>query len=269
MASILRPTANRQVHLLITPRLSNLGESREVLRLISQFGEVEYFKSLKYDPLTAPNAALVVFKDEEAARHCVHKSPIRFRMGKAPVEKQKQQEPEAVKRTSRTSKAATPSSTEAPTTTFSPFGVSQSRSMSTTTTTTTTTTTPIPRAPSQQQQQQQPERMPFQAPPPPMRESRIFQIRANPARIIFRNHIEYGHYYGNFALDTKSVPQTDLMRSVPVAGLSCVDWRAEDRPWRIATEERRGERTGPGRRKRLRELYEEGPSKGEEFGEEA
>ena len=70
MASLVRPTAGRAVHLRITPRPSNLGESREILRLISQFGEVEYFRNLKYDALSMPNASLVIFKDEEAASHC-------------------------------------------------------------------------------------------------------------------------------------------------------------------------------------------------------
>ena len=82
-ASFVRPTANRAVHLRFTPRPSGLGESREIFRLISQFGEVEHFKNLKYDALSAPNAAIVIFRDEEAASHCLKQSPIRFRMGPA------------------------------------------------------------------------------------------------------------------------------------------------------------------------------------------
>ncbi|KAK0347870.1 hypothetical protein LTR91_013025 [Friedmanniomyces endolithicus] len=81
---LLRPTTTRAVHLRITPRPSHLGESREILRLLSQFGEIEYFKNLKYDPLSAPNTTIVIFRDEEAAKHCLKRSPIRFRMGKAP-----------------------------------------------------------------------------------------------------------------------------------------------------------------------------------------
>ncbi|KAK0944907.1 hypothetical protein LTR29_003498 [Friedmanniomyces endolithicus] len=84
LPTLLRPTTTRAVHLRITPRPSHLGESREILRLLSQFGEVEYFKNLKYDPFSAPNTTIVIFRDEEAAKHCLKRSPIRFRMGKAP-----------------------------------------------------------------------------------------------------------------------------------------------------------------------------------------
>ncbi|KAK1813448.1 hypothetical protein LTR12_012174 [Friedmanniomyces endolithicus] len=83
LPTLLRPTTTRAVHLRITPRPSHLGESREILRLLSQFGEIEYFKNLKHDPLSAPNTTIVIFRDEEAAKHCLKRSPIRFRMGKA------------------------------------------------------------------------------------------------------------------------------------------------------------------------------------------
>lgn len=84
MSYLARPLANRGVHLQITPRPSNLGESREILRLLSQFGEIDYYKSLKYDGqgLGLPNIALVVYKDEEGAKKCFRGSPVRFRMGK-------------------------------------------------------------------------------------------------------------------------------------------------------------------------------------------
>ncbi|KAK1056683.1 hypothetical protein LTR74_014740 [Friedmanniomyces endolithicus] len=84
LPTLLRPTTTRAVHLRITPRPTHLGESREILRLLSQFGETEYFKNLKHDPLSAPNTTIVIFRDEEAAKHCLKRSPIRFRMGKAP-----------------------------------------------------------------------------------------------------------------------------------------------------------------------------------------
>ena len=72
MAYLARPIANRGVHLRITPRPSNLGESKEILRLLSQFGEIDYFKSLKYDGqgLALPNIGLVIYKDEEGAKNC-------------------------------------------------------------------------------------------------------------------------------------------------------------------------------------------------------
>ncbi|KXL45289.1 hypothetical protein M433DRAFT_4630 [Acidomyces richmondensis BFW] len=83
--SLIRPIANRAVHLRITPRPSNIGESREILRLLSQFGEVEHFRNLKYDAFPVPNTMLLIFRDIEAAQHCLERSPIRFRMHRARV----------------------------------------------------------------------------------------------------------------------------------------------------------------------------------------
>jgi len=91
LQSLVRPTANRAVHLRITPRPSNIGESREILRLISQFGEVDYFKNMKYDKLAAPNAAIVLYREEQAAQDLLKRSPVRFRMGKVGTPAQGQQ----------------------------------------------------------------------------------------------------------------------------------------------------------------------------------
>ncbi|KAK3110428.1 hypothetical protein LTR53_015285 [Teratosphaeriaceae sp. CCFEE 6253] len=75
--TLIRPTTGRAVHFRVMPRPSNIGESREILRLISQFGEVEYFKSLKYEALPAANTAIVIFREEDAARQCLKRSPCR------------------------------------------------------------------------------------------------------------------------------------------------------------------------------------------------
>ncbi|USW53981.1 hypothetical protein Slin15195_G073000 [Septoria linicola] len=250
MATLARPTAGRAVHLRITPRPSSLGESREILRLISQFGEVEHFKNLKYDALSMPNAALVIFKDEDAAVHCMKKSPIRFRMGKAPVEEQGAADfpsPPPVQESSAppaTRRDATP-----PPRPGGAWGLGQMRAMSTHSSYTPSNTLPTPPS--------RPPQMPFQAPPLPLLESRIFQIQTNWARTHFRDQINMGHYHGTFALDKKSIPQSDLSQTVPLAGLSCVNWRKEDKPWRIMDKEKAQERTGPNRRKSLMELYEQ------------
>ncbi|KAK5134691.1 hypothetical protein LTR08_006206 [Meristemomyces frigidus] len=201
LPSLVRPTANRAVHLRITPRPSNIGESREIMRLISQFGAVEYFKSMKYDALSAPNASLVIFKDEDAAQHCLKRSPIRFRMGRTPVKEQKQAHDEAV-----------------PTPDSSPH---------------TATTDPD--------------------------EPRIFQIQANVARAHFRDQLNMSHFHGHFAVNGKSIAQPDLAKRVPILGLSDVDWRAEDKPWKVARYEWEfhGAYAGSGRKKALGELWEE------------
>lgn len=234
MASIVRSTTNRAVHLRIIPRPSNLGESREILRLISQFGEVEYFKNLKYDHLSAPNAALVIYKDEDAAQHCLRKSPIRFRMGKAvagesasqPVE---EHSPETASTTNDRPLDNPFSATDAATVSNAP-------------------NTDVSPAPA-------PMAVPRQ--PPTLTDSHLYQIQIHPARVHFRDQINAGHYHGPFPIDTKSVAQGDLAKSVPLPGLSCVDWRAGDKPWRIVRQEQFREHESWNKRKSLRELYNE------------
>lgn len=78
--SIIRPTASRTLHLHLTPRVQNVGESRSILRLLQEFGEVEYFKHLKHDMLSAPQTILCVFKEQEAAQQVLNSSPVRFRV---------------------------------------------------------------------------------------------------------------------------------------------------------------------------------------------
>ena len=243
MTSIVRSTAARAVHLRISPRPSNLGESREILRLISQFGEVEYYKNLKYDTLSAPNTTLVIFRDEDAAYDCLKRSPIRFRMGRAPVSGDQDAENTRQEHASVRAQQHPQSDTSAAPQRRGAWGLSQSRSMS---------TESLPKPPSR------PNQMPFQAPPPPTLESRLFQVLVNPARIHFRDQINMGCYHGQFKLDTKSIAKRDLEQTVPLPGLSCVDWRALGKPWRVIDKEKDEEHNGPNRRKTLKELYEEG-----------
>ena len=135
-----------------------------------------------------------------------------------------------------------------------PFGLEpdtphQRRYMSTT-----TLPTPTPR----------PIRMPFDPPSPPDTakedEERIFQIHTSRANRNFRDQINMGHYHGNFAIDGKMVGQGDLAKRVPVVGMSCVDWRARQRPWRFVKMEGEG-REG---RERLGVIWErEGKAKAE------
>ncbi|KAK3621644.1 hypothetical protein LTR56_022683 [Elasticomyces elasticus] len=173
-ASLIRPTTTRAVHLRITPRPSNIGESREILRLISQCGGVEYFKNLK---------------DEDAAKKCLKKTPIRFRMGRA-----------------------------------TPLDESQVKATD--------------------------------------QDSRIFQIQINTARAHFRDLLNSSHFHGAFKIDEKSVAQQDLSKRVPMLGLSDVDWRADDKPWKIVEREKEsaGAFKGSGRRKSLQEVFEEASS---------
>lgn len=252
MASLARGTANRALHLRITPRPSNLGESREIMRLISKFGEVEYFKNLRYDTLSTPNAVLVIFKHDEAAKHCVDKSPIRFRMGKAPVE-QGEDRPVWEKKTEQNGadvlEAMSRTTSSAPKPKNDPFrDFQQTRSLSTR-----SLPTPPPRE----------IEIPFISPQPPPQlpsESRVFEIQTNVARVNFRNLVAEAHFHGPFAIDGKSLAQQDLAKSVPAVGLSDINWRAESKPWRVREKEQRREHEGPSRRKTLLEVWEEGES---------
>lgn len=255
MASLARPVTSRAVHLRITPRPSNLGESREILRLISEFGEVEYFKNLKYDTLSAPNTALVIFKDQEAAMHCMKRSPIRFRMGRAiaPVEEEDLEESAPV--ATQAAAAAQQHAVQVPAASNErvggAWGLGQTRSMSTNSKHDSAGYTPMGGTPARPVQQ------PFQPPPlSVLDDSRIFQIQTNPARAHFRDQINMGHYHGNFAIDTKRVPQTELEEVVPLLGLSCVNWKAKDKAWTLIRKEKERERAGVGRRRSLKELYE-------------
>lgn len=257
MTSLVRSTVNRAVHFRITPRPSNISESREILRLISQFGEVEYYKHLKYDNLSHPNTSIVIFRDEQAAEHCLKRSPIRFRLGPAEPEpdlvdrpehlhnsheEQPQQEELQQQQYTPTPTAKGPLST--------PFGVSsaQTRSLS---------THSLPSAP------RAPPALPF-LPPYNAAEglpsddlsspkSRIFELQTNRARVNFRDNIDRTEYHGRFAIDGKSVIQQDLAGRVPTPGLSCWDWRKPNKPERIVINLRTNEV-----RRSLTDVWEEG-----------
>ena len=274
LPSITRATAKRAVHLRITPRPSNIGESREIMRLVSQFGEVEYFKSLKYDTLSAPNTAIVIFREEEAAQHCLKKDPIRFRMGRAPVRQQRAPEEEQQQQQKQTQpqqinpfeeqqeSQLTTSSARSRPPQNSPWGVTapshrQTRALSTPSST-------LPKPPPN----------PLDLPgfshqaQAPASESRIFEIRANPARVSFRDQLNTSHFHGHFAYDTQSTAQQDLLKRVPIPGLSDVNWRAEGKLWKKVEKERELHAAfrGSGKRKRLTEIYEEVKKEGRRGG---
>lgn len=227
---------------------------------MSQFGEVEYFKSLKYDALPAPNAALIIYKEEKAAQESLKRSPIRFRMGKVLA---KQEEKEMGK-TNAGKEEERAGSTPVSTTTRenvvprgpvgAPFGLPPSQTQ---TQTRSLSTTHLPRPPPN------PIRMPFDPPSGPLsgspglNDSRIFQIQTSPSRRHFRDQINSSPYHGSFALDSKQFGYEDLSRKVPAKGLACMDWRKEEKPWWVAKVERGREHQGIKPRRRLGELYEE------------
>lgn len=256
MTSLARSTANRAVHLRISPRPSDVSESREILRLISQFGEVEYFKSLKYDTLSHPNASLVIFREEKAAEACLKRSPIRFRLGPAEVNVEEQlvdHTPAPKPPTPAPASTPPPASFSSPPTPplkgplAAPFGMPQSRALSTHT---------LPEAP------RKAPTLPFLPPEPSPNQhqpaSRIFQLQTNPARAAFRDIINRSEYHGRFHIDTKSVIQQDLAKRVPTPGLSCWNWRKGEKPDRMVLNLRKGEVM-----KSLTDVWEEARRPGE------
>ncbi|KAK7540989.1 uncharacterized protein J3D65DRAFT_262379 [Phyllosticta citribraziliensis] len=69
--------AVRAVHLKVHPRPLAIGESREFLRVLQQFGEVNMFRHLKYDHNSAPHTYLAIFRHEDAASKLLKASPLR------------------------------------------------------------------------------------------------------------------------------------------------------------------------------------------------
>ena len=239
------------MHLHISPRPSNLGEPREIMRLLSQFGEVEYYKNLKYEELSQPRSATIIFKDEDSANECLRRSPIRFRMGKAtgpPKQEgseQMQNDPSAAQADNEASIARGPIG--------APFGLGmQTRSMS-------TSHHQLPKPPRSSQRMY----MPFESPPEPQLapDSRIFEIVVNRSSRSYRDRINIAHYHGPFAIDTKMVGHGDLVKKVPTPGLSCVDCKAVEKPWHVIQTEKEREKHGLKARRRLGLLWDENRNK--------
>ena len=177
------------------------------------------------------------------------RSPIRFRMGLAAEEDEAAPEPVQPAPEEQLSAPPEMSSQSVRGPVGTPFGMGQTRSM-------TTMPPNLPRPPRKEMA------MPFIGEDQPTFQpsSRIFQLQVNAARARFRDHIDTGHYHGSFALDGKSAIQEDLVKRVPVAGLSAWDWRAVEKPWRIVRKEKEMEREGLQRKRSLSCLLYTSPS---------
>ncbi|MCJ1281024.1 hypothetical protein MMC26_000342 [Xylographa opegraphella] len=80
----VRSSVGRAVHIKIHPRPRTITESREVLRVLERYGEVIMFKHLKYEPhAPAPNSALAMYRNVEAAESAMKASPVSFVFGAA------------------------------------------------------------------------------------------------------------------------------------------------------------------------------------------
>ncbi|KAK8208715.1 hypothetical protein IWZ01DRAFT_484332 [Phyllosticta capitalensis] len=69
--------AVRAVHLKVHPKPLSIGESREFLRVLRQFGEVTMFRHLKHDHTPAPHTYLAIFRHEDGAAKLLKASPLR------------------------------------------------------------------------------------------------------------------------------------------------------------------------------------------------
>lgn len=251
------------MHMYISPRPSNLGESREIMRLLSQFGEIEYYKNLKYEGLSQPRSATVIYREESAANECLRRSPIRFRMGrvKSTRTETEEEQSEAVQDEVPAAEVDSNGSVQRGPLGM-PFGLgAQTRSMS--------THSKLPKPPRTNNNAYMPFSSPSDPPAYPFgpqksrddptldADSRIFEIIVNRSTRNYRDRINHGHYHSTFAIDSKNVGQGDLIKKVPVPGLSDVDWRHEDKPWRVVSEAREQEYSGLKKRVRLGRLWEE------------
>ncbi|MCJ1383532.1 hypothetical protein MMC17_006646 [Xylographa soralifera] len=78
----IQSSVGRAVHIKIHPRPRTVTESREVLRVLERYGEVTMFKNLKYEPhAPAPNSALAMYRNVEAAERAMKASPVSFVFG--------------------------------------------------------------------------------------------------------------------------------------------------------------------------------------------
>jgi len=77
--TVAQSISARSVHLKIAPAPSNIGQSREILKLLKGYGDVAMFRNLKYDRTTrAKDAIQAVFRSPESAADFLRASPIRF-----------------------------------------------------------------------------------------------------------------------------------------------------------------------------------------------
>ncbi|MCJ1470882.1 hypothetical protein MMC07_009529 [Pseudocyphellaria aurata] len=77
----LKILTGNTVHVKIHPRPRNLAESREVLRVLQQYGEVVMYKHLKYEPESpAHNTALAIYQNTSSAEKIINASPLSFEL---------------------------------------------------------------------------------------------------------------------------------------------------------------------------------------------
>jgi hypothetical protein len=216
-ASQLLPS--RSIHLKIVPRPANLSESREIYRVLSRFGELSMYKSLKYEYHNpASNIALAIYRTPDSAQRALNASPIRFALEKS-IDPTTDPSPETT---------LTPEDDDADMhTSYEPVpdstaGIKEILGPSTLSvrTSTTTISPKSHRAPP----------MPFDPPQPlphspiPTKRTRWFQVIVDRSRVVHADYVERQPYWKYFQ-PMKSMAQEDLAKQVPHVGLSDVSKR--------------------------------------------
>lgn len=85
---------------------------------------------------------------------------------------------------------------------------------------------------------------------------RHYQLQANNSSFHHRDQIDQNVYNGSYKVSGRSLVQEDLVKNVPMVGLSEFTLRKEEKPWRVLRWEKQRETTV----KTLRQLLEEAPA---------
>lgn len=236
---LTRGIGKRAVHLRITPRTDSLAQSREILELLRGYGRIEMYRSLKYDTIPAPNTILAIFESEDSAIKLLKSSPLRFTMYEA--------EPEDDSLNDDLSDSPSSLLEQEPRQTSTAYlddrnALAQSEAQQASQAAAQprwASSSPARRALSSSS-----------TPPPP----RQFQIQANVAFTRHRDNINSNPYNGPFAVDRKSAIQEDLAKRVPLIGLSDLNLKRMEKPWRVLAREVMYEKRD---KKTLRQIWHE------------
>jgi hypothetical protein len=216
--------SGRSVHLRVVPRPANLSESREIYRVLQQFGELSMFKYLRYEYHSpADNIVLAIFRDENSAQKALDASPIRFALEKV-IQHPDESYASEPQQSEHEDDEDTASSPEPKTPTQS--GIDEMLRPSTLSTRIERSAMPTNSSPKTTTQPP----MPFDPPAPlpnapePRTRTKWFQVAVDRSRVVHQDYVERQPFWKQFN-PTKSMAQEDLAKQVPHIGLSDVSKR--------------------------------------------
>ncbi|KAF2277821.1 uncharacterized protein EI97DRAFT_374163 [Westerdykella ornata] len=223
--------ATRSVHLRIQPRPANLSESREIYKVLQQFGEISTYKSLRYEYHNpAANSALAIFSTAEAAQRALDASPIRFALEKVVPDHFSTGALEGAKLGDEDidSETQTPPPSQQPV----KDGIDDMLEASPLLTpplpddnnTTTSSTSSSSSSPTISKKKEAP--LPFESElqQKGKLQTKWFQVTIDRSRVIHQDYVERQPYWKDFS-PMKSLAQEDLAKTVPLIGLSDVSKR--------------------------------------------